>query len=93
MIIFLEQIVGRVQALLESKLETLQIEVSTASLIIENELKKIANEIEKKIDKKVELVNTVDPSILGGIKLRISNTIIDGSIATRLKKLSDLLYQ
>ncbi len=93
MIIVLEQIIGRVQALLESKRDTLQIEVSTASLIIDNELKKIANGIEKKLDKKIELVNTVDPNILGGVKLRVSNTIIDGSIATRLKKLSDLLYQ
>ena len=93
MIIVLEQIIGRVQALLESKRDTLQIEVSTVSLIRDNELKNIANEIEKKLDKKIELVNTVDPNILGGVKLRVSNTIIDGSIATRLKKLSDLLYQ
>jgi F0F1-type ATP synthase delta subunit len=35
----------------------------------------------------------VDPDILGGVKFRIGNTIIDGSIATRLQKLGATLYQ
>lgn len=93
MILVIEQIIKRVQVLIENKRDTVEIEVSTASSILDTELEKIAIEIGKKLEKKVELVNTIDPNILGGVKLRISNTIIDGSIATRLKKLGDLLYQ
>jgi F-type H+-transporting ATPase subunit delta len=93
MILVIEKIIKRVQVLIDSKRNTVEIEVSTASSISDNELENITNEIERKLDKKVELVNTIDPQILGGVKLRVSNTIIDGSIATRLKKLSDLLYQ
>ena len=93
MILEIEQIIKRVQVLIENKRDTVGIEVSTASSMLDTELEKIAIEIGKKLEKKVELVNTIDPNILGGVKLRISNTIIDGSIATRLKKLGDLLYQ
>ena len=93
MILVIEQIIKRVQVLIENKRDTVEIEVSTASSILDTELEKIAIEIGKKLEKKVELINTIDPNILGGVKLRISNTIIDGSIATRLKKLGDLLYQ
>ena len=93
MILVMEQIIKRVQVLIENKRDTVEIEVSTASSILDTELEKIAIEIGKKLEKKVELINTIDPNILGGVKLRISNTIIDGSIATRLKKLGDLLYQ
>jgi len=37
--------------------------------------------------------SVVDTKIIAGIKFRIGNTIIDGSIATRLQKLEYSLYQ
>jgi F-type H+-transporting ATPase subunit delta len=34
---------------------------------------------------------SVDPNIMGGIKVRIGNKIIDGSVATKLKKIKQSL--
>lgn len=43
------------------------------------------------LKKKVVLSNTVDPSILGGVKLRYAGVQLDGSIKTRLDKFEEAL--
>jgi len=47
--------------------------------------------LEKFFDKDVILESTVDPSIIGGIKLRIGNTVIDGSVGGSLMRLRETL--
>jgi len=89
----LEEIIKRIQYLIDSKSGTLKVTVSTASPLNENELADLTAGIEIKLEKKIEMESVVDSDILGGIKFRIGNTIIDGSIATRLHKLGVSLYQ
>ncbi|WP_087973629.1 F0F1 ATP synthase subunit delta [Oceanobacillus rekensis] len=36
----------------------------------------------------INLVNVVDPSIVGGIKIRVGNTIYDGTISGKLNRIS-----
>ncbi|MCH7955422.1 MAG: ATP synthase F1 subunit delta, partial [Candidatus Marinimicrobia bacterium] len=47
--------------------------------------------LEKSFDKDVIIESTVDPSIIGGIKLRIGNTVIDGSVRGSLTRLRQTL--
>ena len=89
----LEEIIKRVQFLIDSKNGAMKITVSTTSPLNDNELDDLVSGIEKKLEKKIEMETIVDPDILGGVKFRIGNTIIDGSIATRLQKLGATLYQ
>ena len=89
----LEEIIKRVQFLIDSKSGAMKITVSTTSPLNDNELDDLVSGIEKKLEKKIEMETIVDPDILGGVKFRIGNTIIDGSIATRLQKLGATLYQ
>ncbi|MBC8255943.1 MAG: ATP synthase F1 subunit delta [Candidatus Marinimicrobia bacterium] len=88
----LEEIIKRVQFLIDSKSGALKVKVSTTSPLNDNELNDLALGIEKQLEKKIEMEAVVDPDILGGVKFRIGNTIIDGSIATRLQKLGNSLY-
>lgn len=37
--------------------------------------------------KKMKLTNIVDPSILGGLRVRIGNTIYDGSVSGKLRRI------
>jgi F-type H+-transporting ATPase subunit delta len=51
----------------------------------------VSEELERKIREQtgqnVELTSTVDPDILGGIVLRVGNSILDASISNRLQQL------
>lgn len=49
---------------------------------------KLRAEIAAALGKSVVLATKVDPSILGGITLRIGDQLIDASVATRLKKMN-----
>ncbi len=48
---------------------------------------RIGEEIGRQTGRKVELTATVDPDVLGGIVVRVGNSIIDASIRTRLERL------
>jgi F-type H+-transporting ATPase subunit delta len=49
--------------------------------------RQIGDEIGRQTGRKVELSTTVDPDVLGGIVLRVGNSILDASIRTRLERL------
>ena len=89
----LEEIIKRVLFLIDNKSGAMKVTVTTSSLLNENELDELVTGIEKKLEKKIEMESVVDTKIIAGIKFRIGNTIIDGSIATRLQKLEYFLYQ
>ena len=48
---------------------------------------RIGEEIGRQTGRTVELTSTVDPEVLGGIVVRVGNSIIDASIRTRLENL------
>jgi F-type H+-transporting ATPase subunit delta len=48
---------------------------------------RIGEEIGRQTGKKVQLSSTVDPDVLGGIVVRVGNSILDASVRTRLERL------
>ena len=54
---------------------------------------RIGDEIGRQTGRKVELTSTVDPDILGGIVVRVGNSILDASIRTRLENLRKQVVQ
>lgn len=66
-------------------------EVVSARKLSSADLDKVNNRLETKYDKKFEVVNTVDPSIIGGLILKIDDKVIDESISGKLGKLSSSL--
>lgn len=69
----------------ENKL--LPVEVTSAIDLDEATVKSIGDRIGEQTGQKVELTSRVDPSILGGIVLRVGNQILDASIKHRLDQL------
>ena len=69
----------------ENKL--LPVEITSAIELDEKTVKQIGDRIGEQTGQKVELSAEVDPDILGGIVVRVGNSIIDASIRTRLEKL------
>ncbi|MBT3538679.1 ATP synthase F1 subunit delta [Candidatus Parcubacteria bacterium] len=72
--------------------------VKKASGVVELEItsareldKKIVEEIKQTFGKNVEAVTQVDESIIGGIKVKLEDKILDGSVKTQLKSLKQQL--
>ena len=73
--------------------EIIKVQITSSSRLSDDEVQRISLNIENKIQKKVDVTMESDKSIVGGIKLRIGNTLIDGSIHSRLQKMRDTLIQ
>jgi len=65
----------------------LPVQVTSAVELDEAVTRQIGEEIGRQTGRKVELSTTVDPDVLGGIVLRVGNSILDASIRTRLERL------
>jgi F-type H+-transporting ATPase subunit delta len=65
----------------------LPVQVTSAVELDEAVTRQIGEEIGRQTGRKVELSTTVDPEVLGGIVLRVGNSILDASIRTRLDRL------
>jgi F-type H+-transporting ATPase subunit delta len=69
----------------ENKL--LPVEITSAVELDEEIARRIGDQIGKQTGQRVELTKTVDPDIIGGLVLRVGNSILDASIRTRLETL------
>lgn len=65
----------------------LPVAVTSAVELDEATVKSIGERIGEQTGRRVELTSTVDPGILGGIVLRVGNSILDASIKHRLDQL------
>jgi F-type H+-transporting ATPase subunit delta len=65
----------------------LPVQVTSAIELDENTVKQIGDAIGKQTGQRIELTSQVDPDILGGIVLRVGNSILDASIRNRLEQL------
>jgi F-type H+-transporting ATPase subunit delta len=69
----------------ENKL--LPVEVTSAIELDKTTVKQIGDRIGEETGQKIELSERVDPDILGGLIVRVGNSIIDSSIRARLDSL------
>jgi len=63
-------------------------EVRSAVALSDDQKQRLAAALEAKTGKKVELKVIIDPSVLGGLVAQVGDTVIDGSIKTRLQQLN-----
>lgn len=90
---FLKDIFITFGKLVNSARQIIQAEVSSAVELNETEKEKLSGVIQRFTGKKVEPVFKVDPSIIGGVVLRIGDKVIDGSIRSKLNSLREHLVQ
>lgn len=72
-----------------------QIDVTTYSInkIHDDIITAIIKGIEDSTGKNVELDSQINKELLGGLKLRVGNTIFDGTIANQMAKMKKVLLQ
>ncbi|TCO78799.1 F0F1 ATP synthase subunit delta [Marinisporobacter balticus] len=68
--------------------------IITTVIPLENKNKEhLENKLSNMTGKKIQLKNEIDPSIIGGILVRIGDKVIDGTIQSRLNELQKDLAQ
>jgi F-type H+-transporting ATPase subunit delta len=65
----------------------LPVQVTSAVELDDATVEQIKHSIAEQTDRQIELTTEVDPDILGGIVLRVGNSILDASIKNRLETL------
>lgn len=66
-------------------------EVRAAVALDDQQRARLAEALSRATGKKIEVKVVVDPSVLGGVVAQIGDTVIDGSIRTRLEQLKERL--
>jgi F-type H+-transporting ATPase subunit delta len=67
--------------------KVLPVQISTAIELDERQVRELGDRIAESTGQKIELSAAVDPDLIGGIVLRVGNSILDASIRNRLDNL------
>ena len=84
---YLESIDKRYQKLMQDSTGHVNVTAVTVNKLSESELSDLKSNIKSKMNTAISISNIEDKKILGGMKLKVGNTLIDGSISTKLEKL------
>ncbi|MBX3363205.1 MAG: ATP synthase F1 subunit delta [Phycisphaeraceae bacterium] len=87
----LPAIVAAIDMLVQERYGRIEVDVYTAAPIDASELRAIRDKLSATLQKDVVVHPYVETSMLGGVKMRIGDQLIDGSLSTRLRKLRDRL--
>ena len=83
----MESIDKKYQRLMQNSTGHVNVKAVTVNKLSESELSDLKSNIKSKINMNINIDNIEDKKILGGIKLKVGNTLIDGSLSTKLEKL------
>lgn len=78
------------QNLVKSMYQEININLTTAFPISEDNVNKIKNILLKKTDKKINIISNVDKNIIGGIILQAGSSLVDASIRNKILKLNNI---
>jgi len=87
------EVVKRFDYLLDKDSDIIKVLITTSTKLSDDEIQRISSKIESRVQKKIDVAMETDSSIIGGMKLRIGNKLLDGSVSNRLQKMRDALIQ
>ncbi|HCT46221.1 MAG TPA: hypothetical protein DF699_13510, partial [Phycisphaerales bacterium] len=87
----LSQIATAMDEMVQNQFGRIEVDVFTASPISAGELESVRKRLSDSLGKDVIMHPYTDSSMLGGIKLRMGDQLIDASIQAELRKLRDAL--
>ena len=89
----LKEIFTFFESMYGKKSNTVEVKGTVASKMSDQQIESFKASLDEILGKKTKLSLEVDPSLIGGIKLRIDNTFLDASIHNQLQTLRTELLQ
>jgi F-type H+-transporting ATPase subunit delta len=83
----LEEIAREYDALVAAEERILNVELTTAYELSDNEADSIVKQIEQASGRRVEAERSVDPQLIGGVVLKVGTLEVDSSVRGRLERL------
>ncbi len=87
----LPAILERFLALKAEYEKTIDVDLSSAVALSDDQKTLFAKKLEAKLGRKVSIQNTVDSTLLGGVIIKAEDLVIDGSVRGRIAKLAESL--
>ena len=81
------------QSLKAAREKTIDVTVKTAYALSSAETQQLAQALATSLEREVKLETSVDESLIGGVVIRAGDTVIDGSVKSKLSKLGTALSQ
>lgn len=66
-------------------------EITSAFKMTELQVNELVTSLERKFDRKLNPLITVDHSLIGGVRVVVNDEVLDASISTRLREMRDAL--
>lgn len=83
----LKSIARSLRGIFEERSRNVRVYVTSAVALNENELSRIGDVIQARMNLKPIMVSIVDPSILGGVKIRVGDRQYDATVKTRIENI------
>jgi F-type H+-transporting ATPase subunit delta len=83
----LDQIVREFDSLVAAEQQVLEVELTTAYELTEDDFRSIVSQIEQASGRSVEANRSVDPDLIGGLVLQAGSMRLDASVRGRLERL------
>jgi len=81
------------EALRAAEEQQVDVEVTSAKPLTDEQVEMLAASLRKKFDRSINMTHSVDESLIGGAVIRAGDTVIDGSVSGKLKKLSEAVLR
>ena len=92
-ILILSDIAKQFEYLVETDSNLINISITSATELSAEEVEYIQSNIESQLNKKVDVRTEINKSLIGGVRLRVGNIVIDNTISRRLEMLKNTLTQ
>jgi F-type H+-transporting ATPase subunit delta len=89
----LPQILSELRRMVEELEGIERVEVVSAAPLPETQREFLKSVLEKRTGKRIELEETLDPAVLGGMVVKMGSTVYDGSVRTQLVQMRENLQK
>ena len=89
----LEEVLRRFVEIARGRMDSLPVEIISAIPLTSEQLFKIQMNLIRILRKQLHITTTLDPSLLGGVRIIVDNSVIDHSVKRRLSDMKEAIYK